>query len=479
MRLSMLLAGLVPAAVVAVGGCTSFSPAPPERATLIAAEPPREEDWPARDVDKVRPLTVAAPTEVHRFRLDGTRAPEEMRAEDLLAAAEPVARVAFDGVMGRGVLRVFEDVAPGKGGERTAGGFAPNARFVSSWYLEHPKRRAYEAKAAAYEETSNRLLSVTRPGLRYTERAVRDIAEEGVGIVLPPAPASAASPRARGLMVYLRGTLTAEEERPLLETMESRGWAIIQVDTVTAFAPVRWGGGVTGAAAPVRTEEEITRAALDIAESVDHALAETAYAAEAALAYCAEHRGDLPTRPVILLGCSTGALALPAVAAGLGERVDAAILVGGGANILDITQRSDAGNWGIALDWGRTIVPVERYTDLLVQYLRCSRLDPYHTAPCLVDKPVLVVHAVFDGIVPASSGLVLYDRLGAPDRLRFSGGHTAMFYFMEDNAPKIATWLDRAMQERARAQREMMRTRPLTPAPELPRPPNLSAGAAR
>jgi len=412
MRLSMLLAGLVPAAVVAVGGCTSFSPAPPERATLIAAEPPREEDWPARDVDKVRPLTVAAPTEVHRFRLDGTRAPEEMRAEDLLAAAEPVARVAFDGVMGRGVLRVFEDVAPGKGGERTAGGFAPNARFVSSWYLEHPKRRAYEAKAAAYEETSNRLLSVTRPGLRYTERAVRDIAEEGVGIVLPPAPASAASPRARGLMVYLRGTLTAEEERPLLETMESRGWAIIQVDTVTAFAPVRWGGGVTGAAAPVRTEEEITRAALDIAE-------------------------------------------------------------------LDITQRSDAGNWGIALDWGRTIVPVERYTDLLVQYLRCSRLDPYHTAPCLVDKPVLVVHAVFDGIVPASSGLVLYDRLGAPDRLRFSGGHTAMFYFMEDNAPKIATWLDRAMQERTRAQREMMRTRPLTPAPELPRPPNLSAGAAR
>lgn len=473
MRMSIVLL-LFGALGIAGMGCTSFSGGSVERATLIPPPPLASADWPKRETERVEPIAATTTTAIYRFQLDGSRPVELMRPEDVLAATTPIAEVKFNGVLGEGALRVFDvPVARDRFAAPVDGtdGFVPNARFVSSWYLDHPQRDEYELRSQVFEETSNRLLSTIRPGLRNADRAVRDLTAEGVGIGLPPPPASPIAPRARGLVVYLNGELSSEYERPLLDTLESRGWAIIHVNTVTT-------GGRADEPIPVMTDSELTRAALTIGERIDQALAENAYAVEAALAYCAEHRTDLPQRPVILVGCAAGAMAVPAVAARLGDRVDAAILVGGGANMLDISQRSESDDGGIKLDWGEERPSADRYTELLLQYLACTKLDPFHTAPYLLDRPVLVVHAVFDAVVPASAGLLLYDRLGQPDRLRFSGGHTAMFYFMDANAPKIATWLDRAIQERVRMQQQQQaagaRTRPLDPTPEAPKPPSLS-----
>src|SRR5690606_31816080 len=57
------------------------------------------------------------------------------------------------------------------------------------------------------------------------------------------------------------------------------------------------------------------------------------YAAHAALRWLEEERPELRGTPLVLVGCSAGAVATPALALRLGDRVSAAVLVGGGANL--------------------------------------------------------------------------------------------------------------------------------------------------
>jgi hypothetical protein len=45
--------------------------------------------------------------------------------------------------------------------------------------------------------------------------------------------------------------------------------------------------------------------------------------------------------------------------------------------------------------------------------------------------------------VPAATGELLYERLGRPDRLDFSMDHYKLFYFIPDQAPRVADWLER------------------------------------
>ena len=61
----------------------------------------------------------------------------------------------------------------------------------------------------------------------------------------------------------------------------------------------------------------------------------------------------------------------------------------------------------------------------------------------MAGTPVLVAHASFDAIVPASAGELLIARLGWPERLVFLGGHMGLFYMLPKRAEWIADWLDR------------------------------------
>lgn len=422
--------------VMALTGCTSFSRAPAERASLMPPPPLAPEMWPARDPAVVEATALPRVSEmytVHLTRYDGSG-----DARVVSAADTSLSRVHYNGVAGQGVLRVYDDL--GTPDARVG------ARFVSSWHLARPVLGENEVRARLLGRDGERTLSTSAPartgGPPQPPKAMRakveDLPTQGVSIALPRQSISPTAQRTRGLVLFFDGVLTSAYERPLIRTLESRGWAVVTINTVTAMRrqaePVR-----------IRTPEDIGPAAREIAEGVDEALAESAYAAEAVLEYLAAERPDVPQRPLILVGCAIGACAVPPTAARLGERVDGAILIGGGANMLDIAMRSDAGNFGVEVDWGETPQTIERHTELLLEYLKASRLDPYHTAAYLVHKPVLAVHAVFDGIVPASAGRLLYTRLGSPDRLRFSGGQLALMYMMDDVAPQIATWLDTAM----------------------------------
>src|SRR5690606_2543041 len=123
-------------------------------------------------------------------------------------------------------------------------------------------------------------------------------------------------------------------------------------------------------------------------------------------------------------GCSAGAICGPTIAARLGDRVQAVVLIGGGADILRISQTNGVTNAGLAFG---ALDPIEggyqprkltrgELDQLSDAYLEMSQLDPYHTAPALRATPTLMLHAALDKIVPARCGRLLYERLGKPER---------------------------------------------------------------
>jgi hypothetical protein len=81
-------------------------------------------------------------------------------------------------------------------------------------------------------------------------------------------------------------------------------------------------------------------------------------------------------------------------------------------------------------------------------YLESCRLDPYHWAPGMTDMTVVQLHAMFDAIVPASSGRLLYERLGRPERWQYPAGHVGLLFMLHWHAGAIADWIDDAMDER-------------------------------
>src|SRR5690606_18867956 len=161
-------------------------------------------------------------------------------------------------------------------------------------------------------------------------------------------------------------------------------------------------------------------------------------------------------------GCSAGAICGPTIAAGLGDRVQAVVLIGGGADILRISQTNGVTNAGLAFG---ALDPIEggyqprkltskELDQLSTQYLRMSRLDPHHTAPALCATPTLMLHATLDKIVPARCGRLLYERLGRPERWTFWLGHSLLFWRLPAYAGSVARWVDAAA----------------PPSPALPRP---------
>lgn len=185
-----------------------------------------------------------------------------------------------------------------------------------------------------------------------------------------------------------------------------------------------------------------------VADTADQRIAETAYAVAAALDHSfAQHR-SLAEHPVVLLGMSGGAMALPSVYAHDPDRYDAAVLIAGGANFLRIMVESNYRDWidAILVDFDPLSdglgKPPPGVIDALAQrYLELANLDAYHTAPQMQGTPVLILHATNDRAVPASTGDLLYERLGRPERWTYPMGHELIFAALPTQIPKIDTWL--------------------------------------
>lgn len=269
--------------------------------------------------------------------------------------------------------------------------------------------------------------------------------------------------RVRGLVVHLTGLTGMHPERSVIGGLTEAGWAVLSVEPPNVgLRPSRHRvfhlisvnivteGMEEAAAGTIHPAEPVALVASIAEGAVSQYLAELAYAVEAGLDALAKDRPDLPQRPLALAGFSMGAIALPAVAARLEGRVDAAVLAGGGANVLLIARKSSLGVGLRASVDGRELTESELKAVERV-YARLARLDPLNAADALTGVPVLMLHAKFDRIVPASAGELLYESLGKPERWTYPAGHLGLYWLLGTQADDIARWLGRAIGEDERA----------------------------
>lgn len=222
-------------------------------------------------------------------------------------------------------------------------------------------------------------------------------------------------------------------------TMRQRGWNVIRM----LAPPARF---------VERTEIELDpdrpETASEAAGELMHRIAESAYACEAAWAHVAGLRPGIAERPKLVFGGSGGALALPAVVRRDPGRYDAAVIIAGGANILDVVTRStytepvDA----LAFEWagyGNGERPPRGEMDAFTElYLGRAPLDGYHAGAWMSGLPVLMLEASGDRAVPVENSRLLWERLGKPERWEVRGNHLALFLGLWLHTPRILDWVE-------------------------------------
>ena len=237
-----------------------------------------------------------------------------------------------------------------------------------------------------------------------------------------------------GIVVHLQGLAGVQYEQPVVDAVRREGYVCI----ATEFPWASW----KPVTIELGTEKDVFDAASALAEMSDQTLAEAAYAVEAAIEHLWRTRPELKDKPVVLMGFSAGSLALPAVAARLGDRVRGAVLVGSGANIVHIIQTSELTDGGVRLmAFGKRC---EGAMAGLIsgEYIRRSTLDPFHTAASMRRIPTLMLLGASDDIVPTALGEELYHRLGEPETWVFAGGHRRLFVQLDARAERIARWVN-------------------------------------
>jgi len=183
--------------------------------------------------------------------------------------------------------------------------------------------------------------------------------------------------------------------------------------------------------------------AKEVAATMDNYAADYAYAVEGVLEYLHQTQPELNQRPLVITGYSAGALALPTIAARLENRVDAAVLVGGGANAVGILVNGSITNVVSTIRKagdGHILPDLRALPD---EYLKHSKFDPYHTAPLLAGKPVLFLQGTMDRIIPRQNGDLLYERLNRPERWSYPLGHIPLFWVLPSQSNRIADWIER------------------------------------
>jgi len=429
--LALSLIGLV--------GCAFHSNADPQRGTHGVVVPDLPADaWPARatdllsDLDSLTPssLTLLLPLRVSRA---DDHEPKEVRLS---------ATVIHHGVYGRGLLREFTDVKPAPPAETVPDDLVLPAellnglQFVSFPANSNPSRDYLDRLKADQPERYKRFV-MRRLGLRPEEHDSWTLSSRGTRMRLYEPTGTHAGSLSRGLVVSLSSLAGLEYELPTVHELTRRGWAVLVINASTAR---RFEEPVF-----LDADADPTPAAKRLARIIDNRVAEIAYAAEAGVEYVCKQHSNLRAVPIVVVGFSAGALTAPATAEILRDRVAAIVLVGGGANLLDISQRSSLTNGGIEIVWRDKRSPPEAIKKLNDAYVQQSNLDPYAICPRLTGVPALMLHGLLDDIIPTDTGDLLYDRLGKPERLSYPLGHRALFWLLPSQAGRIADWIDEAV----------------------------------
>lgn len=259
----------------------------------------------------------------------------------------------------------------------------------------------------------------------------------------------------RGFILLAPGMLGTP--KPVLDGLvraaRPRGWAVLRM----LGHPSRF---TARAIIPVDIEHDAEGAADRIAELFTQRCAEAAYASDAAVHHAYELDPRLADVPLVCIGMSGGAMAMPTIIAREHELYDAVVLIGGGADFLAINERSNYAGFidAIHLDWDAADHPGKSEDDIDTDalrppteseltrlselYIERAPLDAYHTAAALEGKPVLMLHAERDRAVPADLGDLLWQRLGKPERWQYPFGHELLFAALPTQLGRVFEWLD-------------------------------------
>lgn len=481
---------LIVTALATIPGCFSMRSAAAARTEPAAAAPP--EAWPARDLAAAERLRSQTPPVVPWYDWDGGTPPAGMSDAESARLRGVEAEVTDAQCLSGGLLRIYRE--PEEESDEMSrkfaallGDFEPSGSYVSSYVLESGSLHDWLATERELRKNVRPLPGTAPEGLRRSLVSAEIVLGGGVEFQLPPPGASGR----RGLILHFSALMTNEYEKEFLDQLRQRGWAVIDFDTWSgvqcprdsaamaklpelderrkALEAERWELMQSNASNSARfqasleetstvvremsrirrgwftacSQSDVDGVGRAIAAATDGAFAENAYAAEAVLDYIKSSRPDIPTSPLVVLGFSAGAIAAPAVATRLGPRVDAVVLIGGGADLLAISRTTNQRGAAIKVLCDEQPVDDALYAAIDEAYLRHTHLDPYTLAPLLTHTPVLTVHASDDITVPAATGETLYQRLGRPDRLNFAGDHYKLFYFIPGQAGRVAGWLER------------------------------------
>jgi dienelactone hydrolase len=456
-----IVAALATIVGLSLGGCMAYHASDKSRfERTITVEPLTSSDWPARDTTCLEVLRDNTPQEYYRLQLTGEKTIDQIAPAHAKLVSKASMSVCFNEIVGPGLLRVVCDPSQPDPDDLKSWldihqGFHPNAWFLSSLTLNDPRRPAILAQQKRFRTEDEN--GSPHSGVRYSNTDLSTCIKEGIPICFPPIQKTPP----RGLLIHFVAMMGNEYENAVMKALREQGWAVIDIDS----NPRLMGGGRTF---HIDNDHDLDMAARSLGHRVDDVLAEHAYAAEAALEYCRRNRPDLPTGQVCVIGFSAGSLVVPTVAARLGDDVEAAVLIAGGANLLEIAMDSALSDGGIQIKWGKGRGNSADKKALLNAYLACSKLDPYRTAPTLAKKPVLQYWGQLDKWVPAQSGDLLYEQLNHPDKVTFLGGHALLFYFLPTQSGRICDWIDHAMAAPTQALKnnERQATGPV-PTPEV------------
>lgn len=312
-------------------------------------------------------------------------------------------------------------------------------------------RRGERAPAWSESLEGERLFFVSRRASTPEER----LHERGplgfVTYMILARPTSEGAPR--GTAIYCTGMLgLTREEFRLVEALRGAGW-------MTLVIQPPWGVFDAGKAVIGERSIELgrfegdTRAAGELLATIaDDGFREWTLAARAALAHAARVWDDAPPRPRVVVASSLGAIATPGLARGLRDSAaepafDAAVLIGGGGDLLTVARRSGIFRGPRAVKAKSTSWEswdhASAMDEIVRAYREASTLDPLAAASELRATPTLVVQATLDDIVPTSTGEALWRALETPSRLNIAAGHILMFTLLPgDRFARIVEWID-------------------------------------
>lgn len=263
------------------------------------------------------------------------------------------------------------------------------------------------------------------------------------GILLTP---SAPNVTSEDTLVVVLGSLARYNppEQWLVTTMLQRGFTVL-----LSGPPVASPVGPAGPRATIDLTTAPDRAGRTLAREVDLATAIWSVGLEAILDDL-----DPPEAPrfgtVVLVGASSGTVALPSVAIRLGARRTLAglVFIGGGADTGLILADTTLGNDDLRLTLlGRGLTSRER-TAFIEAFRTDATRDDREIWAWLDQHPSVILEAGFDRAIPYQARQELRKRLPGATSWWYPLGHYGLFVLLSSESDAIVDWIDTTLAER-------------------------------